>query len=80
VDVAFVAVLPDDYAAAQHLLESQSLRDFTLLSNIPITTYHASGTPTLIEVDRLGVVEHVWRGALPQSRQSEVVNALYHGS
>jgi hypothetical protein len=74
-----VAMLPDDYATARRLIDAHSLGEFTLVPNMPVSTYRATGTPTLIEVDQLGVVEHVWVGALAPDRQAEVMKALYHG-
>jgi hypothetical protein len=42
----------------------------------PLDHVEVSGTPTLILVDRLGVVQRSWVGKQPAQGEAEVINTL----
>lgn len=74
---AVVAVFPQPNNEARAYWASHDLPltgvDFT---EAPLDHVEVSGTPTLILVDRLGVVQRSWVGKQPAQGEAEVVNAV----
>ena len=70
-----IAVLPQSPAEAQAYLNGEGVTvDEIRQSDLP--TLEVSGTPTLLLIDRSGLVKHVWTGKLPVIKESEVTSTL----
>lgn len=74
---AVVAVFPQPTNEARSYWASHDLPfkgvDF---AQAPLDHLEVSGTPTLILVDRLGVVQRSWAGKQPAQGEAEVINAV----
>jgi hypothetical protein len=70
-----IAVLPQSPAEAQAYLTGEGVTvDEIRQSDLP--TLEVNGTPTLLLIDRTGLVKHVWTGKLPSTKESDVETAL----
>ena len=70
-----VAVLPQSPAEAQAYLSGDGVTvDEIRQSDLP--TLEVNGTPTLLLVDRGGLVKHVWTGKLPSAKEGDVISTL----
>jgi thioredoxin-related protein len=70
-----VAVLPQTPAEAQAYLGGEGVT-VDEIRQAPLTDLDVSGTPTLVLVDRAGVVKRVWVGKLPGTKEDDVVKVL----
>ncbi len=70
-----VAVLPQPLAEAQAYLAGEGVTVDEIRQS-PLSNLDISGTPTLVLVNRAGVVKNVWIGELPSSKENEVVTRL----
>jgi hypothetical protein len=70
-----IAVLPQDIDTAKRYLGQLGLPIQTILS-LPPSSVGATGTPTLILVDKQGRVKNSWLGLLSVAQQSEILNEL----
>jgi hypothetical protein len=69
-----VAVFPDAADAAQEVVQSEGL-SVRALSGVPLEKLKASGTPTLLLVDKSGTVLNAWIGMLSPKQELEVMKA-----
>lgn len=72
-DVRLVAVLPQAVAEAQKYLDDHSIAVDDVRQATPNTVF-ATGTPTLIIVNRTGSVMNSWVGKLPPEKEAEVIS------
>jgi hypothetical protein len=70
-----VAVLPQSQAEAQAYLAGEGV-SVDEIRQAPLSDLDIAGTPTLVLVDQVGVVKHVWLGKLPSEEEAEVVTTL----
>ncbi len=70
-----VAVLPQPQAEAQAYLAGEGV-NVDEIRQAPLSDLDIGGTPTLVLVDQVGVVKHVWLGKLPSATEEDVVTTL----
>ena len=70
-----VAAFPDSAEDARGVIEQEKL-DIPYVANVAGSRVNATGTPTLILVDRRGVVRQVWIGELQPDAEASVIKAL----
>jgi peroxiredoxin len=70
-----VAVLPQPQAEAQAYLSGEGV-SVDEIRQAPLSDLDIAGTPTLVLVDQVGVVKHVWEGKLPSTKEEDVVTTL----
>jgi hypothetical protein len=73
-NTAIVAVFPDSVDTVKGLVQSEELR-VRVLAGVPLEVLKASGTPTLLLVDRTGTVLKAWIGVLSPRQELEVMRA-----
>ena len=73
-DVRLVAVLPQPAAESRQYLEKLGVRVEVVEASLDSVS--ASGTPTLILVDKAGVVRKSWVGRLPEREEADVIAHL----
>jgi hypothetical protein len=76
IDTQLVAVFPDSEGEARGVLRDAQLDNIGLASGVPLSTINVNGTPTLVLVDKRGVVSRAWPGELTPDGEEEVLNAL----
>jgi hypothetical protein len=76
IDTQLVAVFPDSEGEARGVLKDARLDSVRLASGIPLSRINVTGTPTLLLVDRRGVVSRAWPGELTPDGEGEVLKAL----
>jgi hypothetical protein len=72
---ALLAAFPDDAEVVKQVVQSQAL-DIPALAEVPLEDLKASGTPTLLLVDKRGTVLKAWIGMLSPRQELEVMTAL----
>jgi thioredoxin-related protein len=72
---AIVAAFPDTAEAVKQVVQSEGL-ELQTLAGVPLEKLKASGTPTLLLVDRSGTVLKAWIGMLSPKEELEVIKAL----
>lgn len=70
-----VAVLPQTPAEAQAYLAGEGV-SVDEIRQATLSDLNINGTPTLVLVNRGGVVKRVWLGELPSTKENEVVTSL----
>lgn len=75
-DTQLVAVFPDSEGEAHSVLKDARLDSIGLASGVPLSGINVTGTPTLILVDKRGVVSRAWIGQLTPDGEGEVIEAL----
>jgi hypothetical protein len=75
-DTQLVAVFPDSEGEAHGVLKDARLDSIGLASGVPLSRINVTGTPTLILVDKRGVVSRTWMGRLQPDGEGEVIKAL----
>jgi hypothetical protein len=76
IDTQLVAVFPDSEVEARSVLKDARLDSVGLASGVPLLSINVTGTPTLVLVDKRGVVSRTWAGELTQEGEGEVLRAL----
>ena len=74
-DLNLVAVLPQSPEESQKYLSDHGIT-VNDVKHAPPASVGATGTPTLILVDNSGAVLNSWIGKLPESVETEVINAF----
>jgi hypothetical protein len=74
-DAHLVAVLPQEDAEARRYVESLGLK-IDDIRKVSLDSIGVAGTPTLILVDRGGMVKKVWVGQLPPEKEPEVMGSV----
>lgn len=77
--VHVVAVLPQPPAEAQAYLANEGVAVDEIRQS-PLADLEVRGTPTLLLVDRAGVVRNVWVGKLAERAEKELISRLSSGS
>jgi thioredoxin-related protein len=72
---SIVAVFPDSADVVQHVVQSEGLEVQTL-SGVSLEELKISGTPTLLLVDKRGMVLNAWIGVLSPRQELEVIKAM----
>jgi thioredoxin-related protein len=75
---ALVAVFPDLAAEVKEVVASEAL-SLQALPGVPLEKLKASGTPTVLLVDRSGTVLNAWIGMLSPRQELEVLKAVCAG-
>ncbi len=75
-DTQLVAVFPDSEVEARGVLKDARLDNIGLASGVPLSRINVTGTPTLLLVDKRGVVSRAWSGELTLDGEEEVLKAL----
>ena len=70
-----VAVLPQTTSEAQAYLTSQGVH-VNEVKQATLNSIGVRGTPTLLLVDKAGVVTNVWVGKLQPDQEAQVLNVL----
>jgi hypothetical protein len=70
-----VAVFPDSADAVEHVVQSEGLEVQTL-SGVSLEGLKISGTPTLLLVDKRGMLLNAWIGVLSPRQELEVIKAM----
>jgi len=73
--VKTLAILPDSDREAREYVKSLDLAIETVQTG-SLSSYKISGTPTVLFVDRQGIVRNVWFGASPE-REKEMRDKLF---
>lgn len=76
VDAQLVAVFPDSEEEARGVLKDARLDNIGLASRVTLPQINVTGTPTLLLVDKRGVVSRAWIGKLTPDGEEEVLKAL----
>jgi hypothetical protein len=74
-DVRMVAVLPQPIAAGTEYLKQHEV-SVDEVTQARLDALNVAGTPTLLLIDKSGVVKNSWFGKLAPDQQSEVLNNL----
>ena len=74
-DVGMVAAFPQPVDEAQNYLSTLGV-SISDVRQLRLDSLGVLGTPTLILVNREGVVINAWRGQLPPDKEEEVLNQL----
>jgi thiol-disulfide isomerase/thioredoxin len=74
-DVRMVAVLPQPIAAGTEYLKQHEV-SVDEVTQAQLDALNVAGTPTLLLIDKSGVVKNSWFGKLAPDQQSEVLNNL----
>lgn len=75
-DTQLVAVFPDSEGEAHGVLKDARLDSIGLAFGVPLSRINVTGTPTLLLVDKRGVVSRAWIGELTPDGEGEVIKAL----
>ncbi len=75
-DTQLVAVFPDSEGEAHGVLKDARLDSIALASGVELSRIKVTGTPTLVLVDKRGVVSRAWIGKLKPDGEGEVIKAL----
>ena len=70
-----VAVFPDSAEVVEHVVQSEGL-EIQTVSGVSFEGLKISGTPTLLLVDKRGVVLNSWIGVLSPRQELEVIKAM----
>ena len=76
-DVQIVVVAPFYDFGMMDYLAAQNLQPDKVVMVNELNTLPDSGTPTLLLVDRDGLVTHAWIGLLSSDREEEVLSAVF---
>jgi hypothetical protein len=71
--IGVVAIAPQPVEQTKEYLERLGVA-ITEVRQAQLQTFGIGGTPTLVFVDRRGMVERVWRGALSKDREQDLVD------
>jgi hypothetical protein len=74
-DVRLVAVLPQEAGEAKKYLEQLGVQ-IEQVSQASLGSIGVAGTPTLVIVDKAGVVKQSWMGRLSPEKESEVLSRV----
>jgi thioredoxin-related protein len=74
-DVHLVATLPQEISEAQQYLKELGVKINDVKQASP-AVFGVRGTPTLLLVDKTGVVKDIWSGKLPPEKEAEVLARL----
>lgn len=74
----FIAVLPQEASEAKNYLSGMGIH-IDNIKKASLSSIEVVGTPTLILVNRSGVVSNVWLGKLQPDKENEVLFALGPG-
>ncbi len=74
-DVKFLAILPQPVEESERYLSGEGLH-FDDVRQLPVGKTGAVGTPTLLLVNRDGIVRRTWIGKLAPDKQEEALNAI----
>ena len=72
---SIVAVFPDPADVAKEVVQSEGLA-VEAISGVPLERLNVNGTPTLLLVDRTGMVLKAWMGVLSPRQELEVMRAV----
>ena len=72
---ALIAVLPQDAATAGAFLASHNIAPAQIIS-LDLSELGVTGTPTLLLVNRDGLVTESWVGKLPSALENQVISQL----
>ncbi|MYA79388.1 MAG: hypothetical protein F4X39_02525 [Acidobacteriia bacterium] len=75
-EVQVVAVVTEDEDTSDSFISSAGLQEIPLFSGVKLRNLRVRGTPTLLLVDRQGIVVNLWRGKLVRGAEQEVLKAL----
>ena len=70
-----VAVFPDTADTVKEVVQSEGL-EVHAIAGVPLERLKISGTPTLLLVDRSGIVLNAWTGMLTPRQELEVIRAM----
>lgn len=73
-NTSVVTVSPDSAEVMKDVLQSEGLR-VHLVGGVPLDKLRVSGTPTLLLIDRGGVVRNAWIGMLSPRQELDVIRA-----
>ena len=73
-DSSIVAVFPDSAATVNEVVQSEGL-GVQAVAGVPLEKLKISATPTLLLVDRSGIVRNAWIGMLSPRQELEVMRA-----
>jgi hypothetical protein len=74
-DIELIAALPQSVSESKQYLDGLGVAINEVRHADP-SSVGASGTPTLVLVDRTGTVTDVWMGRLPPAKEQEVFSRL----
>ena len=78
-NIGVVAVLPQAVNEGRHYLTSLGV-SVADVRQVSLDDLGVIGTPTLILVNKEGVITNAWRGQLPSNKEDEVLNQLKCGN
>jgi thioredoxin-related protein len=79
-DIKMVAVLPQPVSEAESYLKAEGVRVDQVQQLHQFGTIGVQGTPTMMLVDKNGVVTQVWAGKLQPDQQEQVLAVLKGGT
>lgn len=74
-NVKFVAVLPQPVAESERYLSGEGLH-FDEIQQAPVGKIGVKGTPTMLLIDRDGIVRRTWAGKVSNDKQQEALDAI----
>ena len=74
-DIKVVAVFSEENQDSKGFLEGMNPK-FPNVKTVPFRTLRINATPTIIDVNRHGLIQAVWRGKLPPDREGEFFASL----
>jgi hypothetical protein len=74
-NIRIIAIFPQPPSHGIHYLRELGVA-VQEVWQAPLSTIHVSATPTLIIVNRKGLVTDAWVGKLPEAMQAEVISKL----
>ena len=78
-DLRLVAVLPQEVDRGQNYLNSLNVA-VDEVRQIPLSSVGVTGTPTLIMVNKSGIITNIWLGKLSLEKETEVFSQLGNAS
>jgi len=74
-NASLIAAAPDEGPEAAGWWGGHNLTT-PLLEPVSLASLHVSGTPTLLLVDRAGILKRYWVGQLSEREEAEVLSAV----
>jgi hypothetical protein len=73
--IKLIAIMPQDIDTSTKYLNDLHVSPHQIVQ-IPLGTIGVTGTPTILVVDKSGLVLKAWRGKLTSTQESEVLNLI----
>jgi hypothetical protein len=75
-EIRVIAAFKESPEEGRAYMTSMGIGEVTDVRQVDLVSANVTGTPTLVVVDRAGLVRSLWTGFLPKQGQDEVLSAL----